>query len=57
MVDIVAVGVQDGVVQVCVSVHSFDDVTDYYPGCTWSEQRGTEDIGWAFDGTQFTAPE
>lgn len=52
----VAVGVQDGVVTVCVSVNSFDDVRDYYPECAWSEQLGTENIGWTYDGTHFTAP-
>ena len=52
----VAVGVKDGVVTVCVSVHSFDDVKDYYPECLFSAQVGTENIGWTFDGVTFTAP-
>lgn len=56
MVDIVAVGVQNGVVTVCVSVHSFADVTDYYPECSWSEQQGQENLGWTYDGTSFSAP-
>jgi len=52
----VVVGVKNGVVEVCVSVHSFDDVKDYYPECTLSEQLGQENIGWTYDGTSFTAP-
>lgn len=56
MADIVAVGVKDGVVTVCVSVHSFADVTDYYPECLFFEQIGDENIGWTYDGTSFAAP-
>lgn len=52
----VVIGVKDGVVEVCVSVNSFDDVAAYYPELTLTEQVGDENVGWTYDGATFTEP-
>ncbi len=52
----VIVGVKDGVVQVCVSVNSIDDVADYYPDHLFFLQVGNENVGWTYDGVIFTPP-
>lgn len=52
----VVIGVDQGVVVLCISCNSFDDVSMYFPDLLLSEQVGGETIGWTFDGAEFHAP-
>lgn len=52
----VIVGVKDGVVGICVSItpDQLQTVIEMYPDHQFTEQVGQEDIGWIFDGVNFT---
>lgn len=52
----VIVGIKNGVVEICVSItpEQLEIVREMYPDCTFQEQIGQENIGWLFDGVNFT---
>ena len=49
---------QSGVVEICVSITPDQEQTvrEMYPHCSFTEQVAEENIGWTFDGVNFTAP-
>jgi len=46
--------IRDGVVVHCVSVDDLQSLHECYPDCLVRERAGDEDIGWLFDGANFT---
>ncbi len=53
----IVIGVLNGVVDICVSVDSMDDVIEFYPDHILLEQVGFETIGWTYDGVTFSPPQ
>ena len=54
----ILIGILNGVVDICVSIRDeqFPSMGEMYPDHTLVEQVGAENIGWAYDGLNFTAP-
>jgi hypothetical protein len=54
----VVIGTLKGVVDICVSINpdQFANVMEMYPEHIITEQVGSEDIGWLFDGVTFSPP-
>lgn len=52
----IIVGVLNGIVDICVSIthDQLQIVKEMYPNHLILEQKGNEDIGWLFDGVNFT---
>ena len=46
--------IRNGLVIHCVSVNDVEQLRECYPDCILMERTGEEDIGWTFDGTNFT---
>ena len=55
----IIVGIKSGVVEICVSItpDQRQTVAEMYPDHLLQEQTGDENIGWTFDGVNFTAPQ
>jgi hypothetical protein len=55
----ILIGVEGGVVQMCVSIdpHQLQTCREMYPDWTLQEQVADENIGWLFDGVTFTPPQ
>lgn len=53
----VVVGVLNGVVDLCVAVDDLVMLRAMYPEHLLMEQVGDENVGWAYDGVSFTAPQ
>lgn len=52
----VIVGVKGGVVELCVNIDDTQILAEMYPEHTLMQQVGNENIGWTYDGVNFTPP-
>ena len=48
--------IRNGIVVHCVSVDDLNSLSECYPDCVIRQRVANENIGWSFDGVNFTAP-
>jgi hypothetical protein len=55
----IVIGIRNGVVEICVSItdEQMQTVLEMYPEHVFMERAGEEDIGWTYDGMNFSSPE